>query len=341
MGENMSSKKGFLFFKKKISVGGFSSVVGEREGKGPLKDSFDEILKGHMFSEKTFERAESKMQKIAAIKAMQSANLTGDEIDAIFAGDLLNQCIGTSYGLKNLNIPLVGLYGACSTIGEAILVAASFIEAGFFKKTISISSSHFCAAERQFRFPLEYGSHRTKTSQWTVTGAGAVLLQEGEKEKIFVRAGCIGKIVDFGIDDSNNMGAAMAPSAADTILRFFRATKTSHLDYDLILTGDLGEIGMIAFLEILKREGFDLEQKYKDCGLLIYDREKDKEINSGGSGAGCCASVLCSYVLKKLKKKEIKKLIFIATGALMSKTSSQQKETIPAISHLVFLEGEN
>lgn len=188
---------------------------------------------------------------------------------------------------------------------------------------------------------MEYGSHRTKTSQWTVTGAGAVLLQEGEKEKIFVRAGCIGKIVDFGIDDSNNMGAAMAPSAADTILRFFRATKTSHLDYDLILTGDLGEIGMIAFLEILKREGFDLEQKYKDCGLLIYDREKDKEINSGGSGAGCCASVLCSYVLKKLKKKEIKKLIFIATGALMSKTSSQQKETIPAISHLVFLEGEN
>ena len=338
----MKSKRGILFFRKNICVSGFASVVGQREGKGPLKEYFDLILKGHMFLEKTYERAESKLQKIAVIKSMQKANLTGDEIDAIFGGDLLNQCIGTSYGVKELKIPLVGLYGACSTLAESILVAASFIESEFFERTISVTSSHFCAAERQFRFPIEYGSQRNKTSQWTVTGAGSVLLEEGNKndEKIFVRAGVIGKIVDFGIKDINNMGAAMAPAAADTILRFFEVTNSSYVDYDLILTGDLGAVGTIAFLEILKRKGIELGKKHEDCGLLIYD-EKDREIESGGSGAGCCASVLTSYVLNRMKEKEIKRVIFIATGALMSKTSNQQGETIPSIAHLVFFEGED
>ena len=335
----MNLERGIFNFRKFISISGFSSVAGEREAKGPLGYRIDRILKGRLFGEKTFEKAESKMQQVAVIKAMQNANLTASEIDAIFAGDLLNQCIGSNYGLRELAIPFVGVYGACSTMAEAILVAAIFIESGHFRKTISVTSSHFCAAERQFRFPLEYGGQRPKTSQWTVTAAGAVLLEEGKENGILIKGGCIGRIVDFGIKDINNMGAAMAPAAADTIVRFFKTTRTSCNDYDLILTGDLGEIGSKALIEILKEEGFNIEKKHKDCGLLIYNKD-EKEINCGGSGPGCSALVLCSDILKQMQEKKIKNLLFIATGALMSKRSSQQGESIPAVAHLVYLEGE-
>lgn len=336
----MKLKRGIFHFKTPICVSGFATVAGPKEKKGPLKDNVDIFLKGRFFGEKSFEKAESKMQQIAVIKAMQKANLTADEIDAIFAGDLLNQCIGTNYGLRELEIPFAGLYGACSTMAESILVASIFIESGLVKKTISVTSSHFCAAERQFRFPLEYGGQRPKTAQWTATAAGAVLLEEGCRKNIYVKSGCLGKIIDFGIKDMSNMGAAMAPAAFDTIIRFLEETDTRCDDYDLILTGDLGRVGSNLLYELLKQKGINnIEKKHKDCGLLIYD-ENDKYVNSGGSGAGCSALVFCSSILKQLEEKKLKRVLFVATGALMSKTSNQQGETIPAVAHLIYLKEE-
>lgn len=334
----MKIKRGIFHFKTPICVSGYSAVVGEKEGEGPLKQEFDRVLKGDMFGEKSFEMAESKMQQIAVIKAMQKANLTADEVDLIFAGDLLNQCIGTSYGLRELKIPFVGLYGACSTMAESILVACIFLESGQVKKTVSVTSSHFCAAERQFRFPLEYGGQRALTSQWTATAAGAIVLEEGEKTKVFVESGCVGKIIDFGVKDINNMGAAMAPAAADTILRYFKETSTTPEDYDLILTGDLGEVGSKALNKIMQEEGFGLKEKHNDCGLMLYDLKK-QDVHSGASGPGCSASVLCSHVLKKIYSGELKNVLFIATGALMSTTSNQQGESIPAVAHLIHFKG--
>lgn len=335
----MKLKRGIFHFKTPICVSGFATVAGQKEANGPLKDDVDVFLKGRFFGEKSFEKAESKMQQIAVIKAMQKANLTADEIDAIFAGDLLNQCIGTNYGLRELEIPFVGLYGACSTMAESILVASIFIETGLVKKTISVTSSHFCAAERQFRFPLEYGGQRKRTAQWTATAAGAVLLESGNKKKIYVKSGCLGKIIDFGVKDISNMGAAMAPAASDTIIRFLEETNTTCYDYDLILTGDLGRVGSDLLYELLDQKGVNIKSKHKDCGLLIYDKD-DRDINSGGSGAGCSALVFCSNILKQLEENKLKKVLFVATGALMSKTSNQQGESIPAVAHLIYLKGE-
>ncbi len=333
----MKLKRGVFHFKKPIFVSGFSAVVGEMEGQGPLKDKFDRILMGDMFGEKSFEKAESKMQQISVIKAMQKAGLTADEIDVIFAGDLLNQCIGTSYGLRELFIPFIGLYGACSTMAEAILVACVFLDSGHVKKAVCVTSSHFCAAERQFRFPLEYGGQRPMTAQWTATAAGSIILEDLEKGKIIVKSGCVGEIIDFGVKDINNMGAAMAPAAASTIIRFFQETKTSPLDYDLILTGDLGSFGSKALYRLTKEKGYDLEDKHNDCGLMLYDLKK-QDVHSGGSGAGCSACVLASDVLDRLKNQKLKNVLFIATGALMSTTTNQQGETIPAVAHLVHLQ---
>ncbi len=330
----MKIKRGIFHFKTPICVAGFAAVAGEMEGEGPLKDSFDRILKGDMFGEKSFEKAESKMQQIAVIKSMQKAELTADEVDVIFAGDLLNQCIGTNYGLRELEVPFVGLYGACSTMAESILVACVFLESGHAKKAVCVTSSHFCAAERQFRFPMEYGGQRALTSQWTATASGAIVLEQGIRKKIAVKSCCVGKILDFGVKDINNMGAAMAPAAADTILRFFEETKTTAKDYDLILTGDLGVVGSEALGELMKKKGFELKDNYNDCGMMLYDFKK-QDVHSGGSGPGCSAAVLTADIFKKMEKNEIRNLLFIATGALMSTTANQQGETIPAVAHLV------
>lgn len=334
----MKLKRGIFHFNKDIFVSGFAAVAGEKEAAGPLRGKFDEIFKGKLFGEKSYEKAESKMQSFAVKKAMEKADVTAKEVDAIFAGDILNQCISTNYGLRELNIPFLGLYGACSTMAESILMACIFLDSGHVKTTISVTSSHFCAAERQFRFPLEYGGQRPLTSQWTATAAGALVLKTAKtSSNIIVRAAVAGKIVDYGVKDINNMGAAMAPAAADTIERFFKETNTLSTDYDLILTGDLGAVGSMLLRDLMDKKGYPLKGRHNDCGIMLYDKA-EQDVHSGGSGPGCSAAVLCADILEQLKNKQLRKVIFVATGALMSIITNQQGETIPSVAHLVYFE---
>ena len=334
----MNRSRGVIFFENPPSIVGFAAVAGDMEASGPLKGKFDKVFEGDMDGEKSFEKAESKMQLCAAKKAIEKANLKFDDIDIAFAGDLLNQCIGTNYGLRELGIPFAGVYGACSTMAESISLSSVFVASGLIDRAIAVTSSHFCASERQFRFPLEYGGQRPLTAQWTATAAGAVVLSGKVKENIKVRAICIGKIVDYQIKDMNNMGAAMAPAAVNTLVNFFKHTGTTPEDYDMILTGDLGQVGSAILSEIMDREGYPLKGKHSDCGLLLFDRER-QDVHSGGSGCGCSAAVLCADVLDRLNSGKLKKVLFIATGALMSPTANQQGESIPGVAHLVFLEG--
>lgn len=340
----MISKRGPVFLEKNISILGYSAVAGEMEQAGPLQNKFDRVFSGDTDGEKTFERAESKMQLCAAKFAIEKSGLSNEQIGLVCAGDLLNQCIGSSYGLCSLNIPFVGLYGACSTMAEALVVACVFLEANVAQTALAVTSSHFCAAERQFRFPLEYGGQRPLSAQWTATAAGAVVLgRDFEKLEnecdVKIKALCIGKICDLGVKDINNMGAAMAPAAADTIVNFFEKTSTSAQDYDLILTGDLGEIGTTILNELVEREGFAFKGRHCDCGLLLFDRNM-QDVHAGGSGCGCSAAVLCADILNRLKSGKLKKVLFVATGALMSTIANKQGESIPAIAHLVLLESE-
>lgn len=320
------------------SVISFASVVSKKEGEGPLASYFDVICDDTSFGEQTWEKAESRMQKDAVNKALQKAGISADAVDYLFAGDLLNQCISSTYGLRDLGIPFLGLFGACSTMAESLSMSAFFVETGLAKTALAVTSSHFCSAERQFRFPLEYGGQRTPTSQWTVTGSGAALVGERSMPP-YLRHVCIGTIEDLGIKDANNMGAAMAPAAYATIARFFKDTCTAPQNYDLILTGDLGEVGSRLLTEMLRRDGYTMDKNYNDCGLMIYDREK-QDVGAGGSGCGCSASVLCSYVMRALRDGKIQDVLFIATGALMSPTSVQQGESIPGIAHLVHLSAQ-
>ncbi|MCI8442121.1 MAG: stage V sporulation protein AD [Provencibacterium sp.] len=317
------------------SVLGFAAIASKKEGEGPLAPYFDVICDDTAFGEQTWEKAESRMQKDAVNKALEKAGLSCAGIDYIFAGDLLNQCISSTYGLRDLGIPFFGLFGACSTMAESLCLSAMLVEGGLANTAAAVTSSHFCSAERQFRFPLEYGGQRTPTSQWTVTGAGAAII--GRKSvPPYLRALCIGTIEDMGVKDMNNMGAAMAPAAAATISRFFEDTCTGPDNYDLILTGDLGQVGSALLCELLCGKGYTLGEKHNDCGLMIYDRKK-QDVHAGGSGCGCSASVLCSYVLPSIREGKLQDVLFIATGALMSPTSVQQGESIPGIAHLVHL----
>ena len=313
----------------------FASVVSKKEGEGPLAGYFDTVCDDTAFGEQTWEKAESRMQKDAVGRALEKAGLSAAEIDYILAGDLLNQCISSTYGLRDLGIPFFGLFGACSTMAESLCLSGMLVEGGLAQRAAAVTSSHFCSAERQFRFPLEYGGQRTPTSQWTVTGAGAAIL--GKKAMPpYLRAVCIGTIEDMGVKDMNNMGAAMAPAAAATLSRFFEDTCTGPDNYDLILTGDLGQVGSALLCELLAREGYQIGGKHNDCGLMIYDREK-QDVHAGGSGCGCSASVLCAWALPRLREGSLQDLLFVATGALMSPTSVQQGESIPGIAHLVHL----
>lgn len=317
------------------SILSYASVVGKKEGEGPLARHFDVICDDTTFGEETWEKSESQMQKNAISKALEKAALSNADIDLLFAGDLLNQCIGSAYGLRDLNIPFYGLYGACSTMAESLSLASLFADNHLVRYAAAVTSSHFCSAERQFRQPLEYGGQRPPTAQWTVTGSGALIVGDSEKPP-YVRAVTIGKITDLGIKDINNMGAAMAPAAASTIQAFLKDTKTNPGDYDLILTGDLGKVGSELLIDLLKRDSIDISQVHNDCGKLIYDFET-QDVHAGGSGCGCCASVLCSYILKRISEGALKNVLFTATGALMSTTSFQQGESIPGIAHLVWL----
>ena len=311
-----------------------AAVVGKKEGEGPLGSSFDKINDDTTLGEATWERSESALQGAAVQMALDKAALSTAEINYILAGDLLNQCIGSTYGLCDFSLPLIGMFGACSTMALTLATAAILVDSGAADKCVAVTSSHFCSAERQFRMPLEYGGQRSPTAQWTVTGAGAAVVGSGEG--IAINKITYGRIVDYGVKDANNMGAAMAPAAADTLINYLKDTGTKPNDYDLILTGDLGLVGSNLLKELMKNEGINLGGNYNDCGLMIFDTKKD-DTHAGGSGCGCSASVLCGHIVKEMQKSRLKNILFCATGALMSPTASLQGETIPSIAHLINL----
>lgn len=325
-------------FEKKIYIAGWGNVGGVKEQQGPLGGLFDSIEQDFYCGKKTLEQAEVHLQQTAMKNALRRAGLKQEDLELIGAGDLLNQCISSAYSFRDSAIPYIGLYGACSTMALSTLIAATAIEAGMVKKTLSLTSSHFGTAERQYRFPLEYGGQRPPSAQHTVTASGAVILST-EKSHIFLEGGAYGAILDAGVTDVNNMGGAMAPAALQLILGYLKETRTQPGDYDMILTGDLGAIGAQVVLELSKKQGVDLQARYQDCGLLIYDRDQ-QDMHAGGSGCGCSAAVLTAYVLPKLKRGEWKNVLFLSTGALMSPLSVMQGESIPSIAHLIHLKGE-
>ena len=312
---------------------GYASVVGKKEGEGPLGRYFDYIFEDTTLGEKTWEKAESALQREAFTRALDKAGMSPSQVNYLFAGDLLNQNVASTFGLREYNVPLFGQFGACSTMAQTLGMSAIFVDSGAADVCCAVTSSHFCSAERQFRFPLEYGGQRPPTSQWTATASGAAVVGKGEGVP-YVSAVTVGRIADLGIKDAANMGAAMAPAAAQTLRDFLSDTGTNPQDYDLILTGDLGEVGSKLLYEILSRENVSIQENHQDCGLLIYDRQA-QDVHAGGSGCGCSASVLCSVILKKMQKGQLRNILFMATGALMSPTSSQQGESIPGVAHLI------
>ncbi|WP_442878507.1 stage V sporulation protein AD [Clostridium sp.] len=312
------------------------SIVGPKEGEGPLKSYFDEVLSDDTCGKESYEKAESDMMYTAITSAIERADLECSDIDYLFAGDLLNQIISSSFAARKLEIPFFGLYGACSTMSESLGLAALIMDGGFAKYTVASTSSHFSAAERQFRFPLEYGSQRSKTAQWTVTGAGAMVL--GYKENFpKITYVTTGVVKDYGIKDANNMGAAMAPAAVDTIYKHFKDTGRTPKDYDIITTGDLGKVGKKITDKLILEYGYDIRENHVDCGDIIFNNET-QGTESGGSGCGCSAVVSSGYIYKKMMRGEIKSALIISTGALMSTTSSLQGESIPGIAHAVSIE---
>ena len=312
-----------------------ASVVGKKEFNGPLGLCFDLHDDKDKFNQKTWEKAESEMQRLSLNTAMSKGKFAQDDIDAICAGDLLNQCIGSAYGLLGFNVPYFGLYGAYSTAIEGMMLASLMITGGFFERCATVSSSHYCSAERQYRNPLEYGGQRPPTAQWTVTGAGSFIIGKGGNVQI--SEAMPGIVVEKGINDAGNMGAAMAPAVLDTLTRYFSATGSAPEDFDMIYTGDLGFEGSSILKELMHADGYDLDKNYTDCGNLIYHRE-EQDVHCGGSGCGCSAVVLASHILPKLQSGELKNILIIGTGAMMSPSSLKQGLAIPAVAHLVRLE---
>ncbi|MCL2407349.1 MAG: stage V sporulation protein AD, partial [Defluviitaleaceae bacterium] len=310
---------------------------GSKEGEGPLSGYFDRIIGDAMHGCTSWEQAESKFMQDGIILAVEKSGFKKDEIDAVLAGDLLNQIIGTSFALREINRPFIGLFGACSTFGLALGLSAMLVDGGFYTNTVASASSHFCSAEKQFRFPLEFGSQRTPTASWTVTGNGAAVVSRSKTSNIRITSYTVGKIVDLGISDVNNMGAAMAPAAVDTLITHFRDTGRNADYYDSIMTGDLGYIGRELTVKMAAEHGVHLDKRYSDCGIEIFDRD-EQDTHNGGSGCGCAAVTYAGYLHKKLEKGDIKRLLLMPTGALLSPTSSQQGESIPGICHAVSIE---
>ena len=320
------------------SVHAWASVVGKLEGEGPLGSCFDSVCKDSYFGQDTWEQGESEMLKRTFNTACKKGKVSPNELDYLLCGDLLNQCTGSSTAMKDTPVPYFGLYGACSTMAESLSLGAMLIDGGFANTVCAATGSHFCSSERQFRFPLEYGGQRTPTAQWTVTGAGAVILSKHGNGPYITHV-TTGKIIDKGISDVANMGAAMAPAAYDTLSAHFRETGRSPDDYDAIFTGDLGAIGHRALMEQFQKDGYVLSGKYFDCGLLMFDRVH-QDVHAGGSGCGCAASILCGHILPNLKSKLWNRVLFSATGALLSATTPLQGLSIPGICHAVALENE-
>ena len=311
-----------------------AAVVGRKEAQGPLGQDMDQTFDDTRLGTETWEAAEARLQTEALGLAMDKAGIAAEEINLAFSGDLLNQNISSTFGLRDFNIPFLGQYGACSTMAQTLLMASVFVEAGGANIAAAVTSSHFCSAERQFRMPLEHGGQRAPTAQWTATASGCALV--GNYGDIKIRHALAGKIVDYGVKDAANMGAAMAPAAADSLYQFFTDTKTRPTDYDAIFTGDLGIVGSRLVNQLLLEENIALGRLHKDCGLMIFDIE-EQDVKAGASGCGCSAAVLCGHIIKGLSKRTYRNVIFVATGALMSSTSQQQGESIPGIAHLIHL----
>lgn len=313
-----------------------ASIVGKKEGEGPLGKFFDLVGDDPMFGEDNWEKAESTLQKEAAQMALGKAGLLPTQIRYLFAGDLLGQLIATSFGVMDMNIPMFGLYGACSTCGESLSLGAMAVAAGYGEYVLALTSSHFASAEKQFRFPLEYGNQRPLAATWTVTGSGAfVLAPKGGKARI--TGVTTGKVVDFGVKDSMNMGACMAPAACDTIYQNFMDFNRQPEDYDKIITGDLGYVGQQILIDLLKEKGFDISKVHTDCGIEIFDQQT-QDTHSGGSGCGCSAVTLAAMVLPKIEKGSWKRVLFVPTGALLSTVSFNEGQSVPGIAHGVVIE---
>ena len=312
-----------------------SSVAGPKESGGSLKDYIDVKLDDDMFGEKTFEKAECKILNRAIAETVNRSGIKDNEVGAIISGDLLNQIIASTFSARNYKTAYLGVYNACSTFTEALTIGATFVNGGHLNNVICATSSHFSSAERQYRYPLELGSTRPPLSQWTVTGAGACMVSK-KGEGVKITSATLGRIIDYGVKDVNNMGAAMAPAAADTIVTHFNETGFSPSDYDLIVSGDLGTLGSRILKDLLWEKGFDVEKQHVDCGELIYNICEDEY--QGGSGAGCSSVVFSSYLYSLMREKKIEKIMLVATGALLSSLSSQQGESIPGIAHAVVLE---
>ena len=339
--------KASISFSRPVYIQSCASVVGPKEGDGPLKNCFDMICDDPMFGEKKWEAAESAMQKEAAVLAIGKAGLTPDDIRFVFAGDLLAQTIASSFGIAEMGIPFFGLYGACSTMGESLSLGAIAVSAGYGHHILCATSSHFATAEKEFRFPLGYGNQRPFSATWTVTGSGACILNTappGEKSPLRSGNGCAaitgltaGRVMDYGLKDSMNMGGCMAPAACDTIARNFSDFGRKPSDYDAVFTGDLGSIGQKILLDLLSEQNIQLSPIHKDCGILIYDNPS-QDTHAGGSGCGCSAVVLASYILPKVVSGEWKRILFVPTGALLSKVSFNEGDSIPGIAHGVVIE---
>lgn len=336
MAKNKRGKQSFQHINPPV-ITAWASVAGKKESEGPLAKTFDITQTDSYFGQKTWEQAEKRIQQLALETLLNKAKITENQIDVVCSGDLLNQCIGSSFSLRNMNIPHLGLYGACSTMAESLLIASMIISGGFADKAVAQTSSHFASSERQYRFPLGYGGQRTPTAQWTVTGSGAALVcGQGIGPKI--DACTMGTVTDLGIKDANNMGCAMAPAAYATIRAHFDDLKRTPEDFDLIVTGDLGILGKQMLVELASRDGVQLGGKITDCGTLVFDPTK-QDVHAGGSGCGCSAVTLCGYLLTKLKAGELKRILFCGTGALLSPTSTQQGLPIPGVCHAVSITG--
>lgn len=322
-------------FQNPPSIIGTGSIVGPKEGKGVLKEYYDLILSDDIYGEKSWERAERKMLKEAVEKAIKCSNISGNAIEYFIAGDLLNQIISAAFAARDLGFPFLGIYGACSTFAQGLSLGAMLIDGGFANNVVAATSSHFCTAERQFRFPLELGSQRLPTAQWTITGAGAAVISSKQQNPRITHA-TLGKVIDMGRTDPNDMGSAMAPAAVDTIVKHFEDTGRSPDYYDIIITGDLASFGKDIAEKLLMKKGFDVSKQFTDCGVMIFSPEQD--VHAGASGCACAAVVTCGYLYKKMLKGSINKVLLIATGALLSTTSSQQGETIPSVAHAVAIE---
>lgn len=322
-----------VMFQNPPSIISTASIVGPKEGDGPLKDYFDLVIEDDLWGEESWEKCESKLQENAVRMALNNAKLVESDIDYLIAGDLLNQIIASSFSARTLGIPFFGLYGACSTMSESLSLGAMLVDGGYADNIVCVTSSHFSTAERQYRFPLELGNQRPLTSQWTVTGSGAsVVSSKGTGP--YITHVTTGKVIDPGIKDANNMGPAMAPAAADVIVQHFKDTGFNPSDYDLIITGDLATYGKEIAEDLMAKEGYKVSSVYSDCGIEIFDNKR-QDTHAGGSGCGCSAVVFNGYIYKMLQNRNFNRILLVSTGALLSPTSAQQGESIPGIAHAV------